>query len=928
VKLSRTLAASLVATAAAVAIVAQTNQPQDEDFARAVTEWTTKPEFSSPLVDHLPKSDKVPTTKDVLGYYSGAPKRLTRVAELGKYYRALAAASPRVKLIPVGTTDEGREQLVVVVSDEDTIRNLDTYRGYLARLADPRGLSPEEAKSMIAKAKPAYFFTGGLHSSETGPPEMLMELAYRLAVDETPMYDQIRKNTIVMIAPVLEPDGRDRYVDWYYKYLINQTGENDRMPAPPYWGKYIYHDNNRDINYSQVTMRNWLKAYFQFHPPIMHDLHESEPFMYTFSGQAPQNPTLDPILYAELPWFSNFEMTKMISYGMPGVWTHAFVDMWSPGYLGFMSSNHNGMLRMYETFGNAGANTMHRTVGGGGRGGEGAPGGEGAAAPAGRGGGMTAREWYRPLPPYRDVDWSMRDNNNFMETGALSALELTSQFSKTVLENFYKKSLNSVKSGETEAPYGYVIPGNQKDMTRVAFVVNILRLQGIEVGQATGEVKLKEGTFPAGSLIVKRNQPYGRLAKILLEKQVYPDPALQTYDDAAWTMGMMTHTDVREIADKALLAVAVKPVGDTLPVEGSVKGEGGVLGVIENGANALITLRFRLKNVKFEAIEQAAKAGNVDLPAGSLILPASPEAREQIRQLGLQAVAMGAAPNVPKHLVDLPRVAMYSTWSNTQDVGWVRYAMDKFEVPFDLIYKERVKRGNLRASYDVIVVPSQGGRGGSKGLVFDIESRGKPFAYTKSSDFPTLGMYGESQDITGGMGLKGVEEFDKFVNDGGVLVTLGASSYFPAEFGLARNVDAQRPSAAFYAPGPIVQAEILKPNHPIFYGYTERTIPVRWAGGPLLRVSGAEARNSTLMRFPGGDASVMSGLMRSAAETRGRPAVVEVPVGGGHIVMFATNPAYRWQNLGEFGMLANTIMHFNDFPKQGSAGGADSSGGN
>src|SRR5258708_35992117 len=87
----------------------------------------------------------------------------------------------------------------------------------------------------------------------------------------------------------------------------------------------------------------------------MHELHESVPFMYTFSGQAPQNPTLDPILYGELPWFSNFEMEQMIKYGMPGVWTHAFVDMWSPGYLGFMSSNHNGMLRMYETFGNGGA---------------------------------------------------------------------------------------------------------------------------------------------------------------------------------------------------------------------------------------------------------------------------------------------------------------------------------------------------------------------------------------------------------------------------------------------------------------------------------------------------------------------------------------------------------------------------------------------
>ena len=204
--------------------------------------------------------------------------------------------------------------------------------------------------------------TGGLHSAETGPPEMLMELAYRLAVEESPLFDQIRRNVIVMIGAVAEPDGRDRYVDWYYRYKLSEESETDRVAGPPYWGKYIYHDNNRDINYSQVTMRNWLKFYLEWHPPIMHDLHESEPFMYTFSGQAPQNPTLDPILYAEMPWFSNFEMTKMIGYGMPGVWTHAFVDMWSPGYLGYMSSNHNGMLRMYETFGNGGANTMRRKV--------------------------------------------------------------------------------------------------------------------------------------------------------------------------------------------------------------------------------------------------------------------------------------------------------------------------------------------------------------------------------------------------------------------------------------------------------------------------------------------------------------------------------------------------------------------------------------
>jgi hypothetical protein len=896
--------------------LAQTRQAMDEEYARLVKEWTTAPEFMSPLVDHLPKAPGVPTTRDVLGYYAGAPKKLTRVADLGKYYRALAAASKRVKLLPAGTTDEGRECLVVAIADEETIRNLDTYKGYLARLADPRGLSPDGARQIVALAKPIYLFTGGLHSSETGPPEMLMELAYRLAVEESPLYDAIRKNVIVMLAAAAEPDGRDRYVDWYYKYKLDEENENERTPGPPYWGKYIFHDNNRDINYSQVTMSNWLRFYLEWHPPILHDLHETQPLLYTFSGQSPQNPTLDPILYAELPLFANFEMTKMIGYGMPGVWTHAFVDMWSPGYLGYMSSNHNGMLRMYETFGNGGANTMRRTISGG------APETVPAAVPtpAGRGGSMTTREWYRPVPPPLTLTWSMRNNTNYMETGALSALELTAGISKTVLENFYLKSRNSIDSGSRDAPYGYVFPGGRKDRTRVAFVVNVLRKQGIEVGEATGEFKLGTVTYPAGSLVLKRNQPYGRLAKILLEKQNFPSDAQTTYDDTGWTMGLMSHVRIDEIDDKAVLDVPVKNLAGMYEPPGAVVGSGAVTAILHNGSNNLITLRYHLKDLPFDALEERAKpvkAGDFDLPAGTMLVASSPRVKAEVEKLGLQAVTLAAAPDVKKHAIDLPRLAMFSTWGSTQDLGWVRYAFDKFEIDYELIYKERIKQGNLRAAYDVIVIPSQGGRGGgAKGLIFDIDPRpGKTFAYTKEAAFPSLGAYGESQDITGGMGLPGVAELDKFVNSGGVLITLGAASYFAPETFITRTVDATRTTAAFYAPGPIVEAEILLPEHPIFYGYTERVVPVRWAGGPLLRVPAEEARKSVLMRFPGNDSSVLSGLMRGVAETRGRPAILDEPVGRGRVVIFATNPAYRWQNLGEFNMLANAILHFNDFPK-------------
>jgi hypothetical protein len=202
-------------------------------------------------------------------------------------------------------------------------------------------------------------------------------------------------------------------------------------------------------------------------------------------------------------------------------------------------------------------------------------------------------------------------------------------------------------------------------------------------------------------------------------------------------------------------------------------------------------------------------------------------------------------------------------------------------------------------------------------------------AYTKTEQFKFLGDYGSSEDITGGMGLEGVIEFQKFVEQGGLLVTLGQASTFPADFGITHRVNASSTSPQFYAPGPIINAEILRPTHPIFYGYTERTTTVRWANGPLLNVPQQDS-GQTLMRFPGGDASVQSGLMRGANEIRGRAAILDVPVGKGRVLIFSTNPCYRWQNLGEFRMLFNAVMNFNDMPPTPAAaagrGGAVESG--
>jgi hypothetical protein len=977
-------------------------QAQDEDFAKAVKEWTTQPYFTSPLVDHLPKVTGVPSPKEVLGYHVGAPGKLTYYADALKYYRALAAATPRVKIETIGKSDEERELVVVWVSSDENIQGLQKNRDNLAKIADPRGLSDAQITQLVATTKPHYHLMGGLHSGETGPSEMLMELVYRLATETSPLIKQIRENVIVSVTPQADPDGRDRNVDWFYRTQEQQASGGRGAGAPaagaeavpgegggggggrggaalPYWGKYVYHDNNRDINLSQKSMRAIVDWYFTAHPPIMHDLHESLALLYTYSGAAPQNPNLDPILFTELPWFSNFELSQMTKWGMPGVYTHAFMDGWSPGYLGSVAYNHNGMMRMYETQsgreggpgaaggrGGPGGDTAAaagrggaagdaaaagrgsargegrgegrgdgrgegRAAGRGGRGegrGEaaepaaatevaaGGQAGRGAAAgpPTGRGGGQT-REWYRgiPIPPGTANNFSRRNNTNYMQTGVLSALQLTATFPNLIVDNFYRKTKNSIESGKTEPPYAFVIPV-QRDMTRVAELVNILRVQRIEIGLASSEIKVADGTFPAGSYVIKRDQPYGRLAKNLLERQSFPDPNLRTYDDSGWTMGLAMLTDVKEIKDKAILDVKTTNVTEAT-AKGRTAGSGSAgLAVAHYGSNNMIAFRYALRNVPMKIVDKSFTAEGVEFPAGSFVIAPPADmtaARAAVERFGLTAAGLTALPTSAMHDADLPRIAMYSSWTGTQEIGWVRFTFDKFGIPFDLIYKERVKKGNLRNDYDVILMPTQQA---NRQAVYQAAAA-RPVPYMKDDKYKFLGMYGESPDITGGMGGEGVDAFAKFLDGGGTLITMGNAVRFPTELGFARTVDASgNTSNDFYAPRPLVNAEVLKLDHPVFYGYTEKIMPIKYLGGPLMTV-GAPDQAGVLARYVGGDDAVLSGLMKGASEIRQRPFAVDVPggfTGKGRVVLFANNPIYRWQNHGEFNMVFNTVMNWND----------------
>src|SRR5436190_6799995 len=214
----RSVSCSLLLLIAATMAMAQIkpgrnpNQPIDEQYTQKIREYTTEPFFNSPLTDYLPASPSVPTPKAVLGDVAGAPGKLPYAEEVYQYMRMLEEASPRVKVYSIGKTEEGREMIAVAIASEAIMAKLQDNSARLAKLADPRTINMDDAQAepLINASTPIYYITGTIHSPETGSPTALMELAYRLTVDDHQYIKSIRDNLITLITPVIEVEGRNK----------------------------------------------------------------------------------------------------------------------------------------------------------------------------------------------------------------------------------------------------------------------------------------------------------------------------------------------------------------------------------------------------------------------------------------------------------------------------------------------------------------------------------------------------------------------------------------------------------------------------------------------------------------------------------------------------------------------------------------------
>jgi hypothetical protein len=934
-------------------------QKIDEEYTAKIKEYTQDPRIITELVDHLPASATVPTPLKFFGRIIGTPGELNYYKDMARYAEALDKASDRALMWKIGQSEEGRDMIVLAIADEATIKQLDKYKGLLASLTDPRKTTDAQAQQILRTAKPIYWLTAGMHSGETGGPETLQELAYRLIVEETPFVQQIRNGIITFITPVIEVDGREKHVDTYY--YGKKTGK--QRPPLMYWGKYVAHDNNRDAMGQMLALtKNVTKTFLEWKPTVLHDLHESSTYLYASTGTGPYNEQIDPITVNEWWQLANTEVMEMTKRGVPGVWTYGFYDGWVPNYMFFIAHAHNGVGRFYEV---ASYGPDNRTLNAGAN--------------------VTSREWYRANPPVATIKWGPRNNTNIQQSAVLIALNHVARNKDVFLENYWLKNKRSVEKGRNGPTYAWVVPASQRAKFNAADMVNALKTQGVEVHTANAAFKAGDAEIQAGDWVIRADQPYRTLVDMYTSLQNYAPANPRPYDDTGWTMQFMRNVKLLTVTDKGVLDQPMTILAaDARPASG-IDGTGGTLVIDHTTDNSLVTFRFKNAKVKMLAAEEDFEAGGRKFRAGAFIIPSADRAalEPSIKEAGLTALAIAAAPTVKTHELDVPRIGYVHSWSRTQDEGWVRAAFDHFGVPYTYFGDIKLREGNLRAKYDVIVFPHTGGT--SQSLVNGI-SGAEPVPYKKSDLTPNLGVQDSADDIRGGMGVEGLVELYRFVRDGGTLIVEGSTSTLFPDFGFTSGVTVETPSQLFVR-GSVMRGVFADRKSPIAYGY-DAQVPVYFSQAPVLNVGGGfggggfggggfggggaqipgvgqnttpmasrlqlspweseaasqprrpggpggapaaddmaqmrqiarefgitmdEGRARAILRFPQNqDDMLLSGTLVGGQLLANRAQVVDAPVGKGHVVMFAIRPFWRWQTQGTYFLGFNAILNWND----------------
>ena len=843
----------------------------------------------------------LPTPESSFGFPVGADNKLFDYEQSIAYFRRLAAASNRVKLIDVGKTAFGRTITVALISSPENLARLDQIRRTNLRFAHPEGLTDDDAHRLARDARIIVDISGGLHASEIAGSQHTPLLAYDLLSHaDDPRNKAILDNVVLFLWPSINPDGQDIVVNW-----CKARDEKKNTGPMELYEKYVGHDNNRDaymlnVVESRVIQRTWR----DWEPDIIYVHHQSSPFptrIWIPPFADPVGLRVPPIMAREVNAIGTRIAEELDANGQPGaVHQLATYDAWYPGYIDYMPMYQNIPAWWTETQGGNCATPRTTTV---------------DSLPSDY---RDLRPTTMYLSPWAQGKWGLHDAVSYMVTASLATLNYAAKFREEILYNRYQAGRNTIQQFRTSAPYAYLIPQAQYDPVAPAALLQRIAFMGIHVRQLDRDMNYDGAAYPKGTWVIPMDQEYAQLVRELFEPQKYPEIKDDTpYDAAGWTLPYQMDVKVVEgrvplpkdfraalqsVQGKAVdwHTAADAPLSTNAEAAGIVPLSGQITG---NGTSIVLD---PAQNNSFRFLNRAVTAGATlrygpptSARSGRWVISGLDSTAAQGLATDLFVRAERATDTDLPNATPAPkRVALYKAAPGNMDEGWTEWLLDTHDFHYTLITPSDLHAGNLASRFDVVLVASQsitsarGGRGGRGG--------GAAPADTASE---------RAEDSVR------VHAFDDFVRAGGTLVAWnqGATAAATALHLPVRNVVAGVPRREYFTGGSIMQV-VVDTTHPVMSGMPGRADVFVFNSPVFTTLDGFDG--SVLAKYPNDGPILRSGYLVGEKYMQGLAAALDVKHDRGHVILIAFQPQWRGQSTGTFRVVFNSALFGGDVAAQ------------
>jgi Zinc carboxypeptidase len=842
------------------------------------------------LFSSLPARAALQDPEAFLGHPVGQDRALLSWNEIVDYMRHVAQESDRAELIELGRSTQDRPFVMMVLSDAEGVANHGSYRARVRELYRVDETSEARAREIADEGKAIVAFSLGVHSTEVGAPQASLEMVHAIVSDETSVGREIRKNLLTLIVPCMNPDGLEIVRQWY-----ERTKGSDAEGSGPLdlYHPYAGHDNNRDGFFNNLVETSyWSRVlYHDWLPQMIVDEHQmgsSGPRLFLPPFDDPVSGSVHPLVYSQLAAAGQQVVSDLTALGHEGIATQTIFTAEWPGSVRSTGFWHNMLGILSEVASARLATPLHF-----------APGSLQA-----RGRGLSDYERRTNfLEPWEGGWWRLRDIIDLELDLTQGFLRWAAQHRADLLLHFWQMNRDAVHSGREEAPFAFVIPRvAQDDRASAPRMVEILRAGGIEVDYAASELSFGDYRVEGGAWVVRADQPFRPFLLEMLGQTDYPmvrddsGKVIQPYDVTAWSLPLLLGAKVLPVNERAsLLAMGLR--GD---VDHAADPRVPTNGLLRLSARDLRSFGDANRWMAAGAEVRRQTSGESS-QLGDFIVDAAEIASHE---LSLASESWQSLP--PISAADLteplraPRVGLFAPFGGSMDEGWTRLVLERhgFSVrrirPGQPELAEPEDGERLRQRMDVLVLPSIGSKELSQGRQVEGQARMQDALWTEEF---RRGLGGPEA----GAALK------SFVAAGGTLVVLNhavpwavENMGLPVAVGLD-GVDRDQ----FYAPGTLVRATV-DAQQPVAWGMP-REAAFYFASGYTLRPLPWSEETDVVATYSKSDLR-LAGFLQGAERLEGRPALVDIPLQDGRVILFGFSPQRRAQTEGTFKLLFNAIL--------------------